>query len=146
VADLLLDLLALYFIAASGWTIYVAARFIEVAMIRPHMEALTASTYVKIGIAVGTVLGALLGLNGASVVAGGPRVIPQPVGLLLLAIAIGAPSISVIPMLRLLRRWAARGDVPPRAHARDSEPKVHYHRRASDLLDGPPPEPPADMP
>lgn len=118
------ELLAVVFTLAALSTMYVAFRFVDAALAKPRIPILTAAAILKVGIAVGAMIGAFLGLNGLALARTGERLIPQELSLLLLAIALVAPAVTELPLLRLLRAMTAeaRRDAGTPGHRRAGDP------------------------
>lgn len=83
------------------------------------------------GILAGILLGALLGIHTIVFTRTGFRIIPQGIAALVIAAAIVAASVGVIPVYRQLQRWR-REHAKPRIHKRIGEPVLFEHRRATD--------------
>ncbi len=124
------------YVVFAGIDLYVAYRLVPPAMIRPHVAVLSGAAIGAITVAVGGVIGALLGINGIVIAATGEHLLPPELGLLLLVVALGAPSIGMLYFLVLIRLWdrtRAQGHV----HHRGGEEAPHLHRRSTDPQDGP---------
>lgn len=132
-SDALLLFLALLYIVFGCIDVYVVAQLWAPTRRKPRIDALTASTIVIGCVAIGGVLGALLGFSGVWRQATGQPLVPPEVSLIALVFALGIPSAGVVNYLRQLRKWgtphAARA---LHAHARGSDHTVHFHRRTSD--------------
>lgn len=129
-------------LAFAAVDLYVTYRFAVAASVRPRIAALT-------GVAVSaacTTLEALLvvavALNQVYfVVTGGDRVLPVQVATLLLTLAVMAPSLGKLYLLRLIVQWDRSSKYAAHVHTRASDAPTaqpKFHRRHDD----PPPDAP----
>lgn len=137
--DFLLDLLGVAYISFALIDLYVFLRIFRPARVKPPIDALTASAVVVGTILVGGLIGGLLGLNAVILNLSDQqiRLVPTPLSLILLVVALGAPSVGCLFMLRQLRRWRSGAALHLHARGTDRGTSLHQHRRATDAPDGP---------
>lgn len=124
--------LAALFVVFASVNLWVTKRLIAAAVVRPHIDSLTATSVVSTAITVASVIGAVLGLNGIAAIKGTPF-IPQPWGFVLLLVALAGPSAANVYMLRAIRRWDGHAKAPPPVlHMRGGDQEPTPHRRAED--------------
>lgn len=105
--DAVLTVVAIVLIVAVPFDWYVAARFIAAAAVRPHYRVLTLAALRSGAIAIAATLAGILGLQSIYFqVSGGDRLIPAPVGIILLAVALIVISLPNVYALR----WLASDD------------------------------------
>lgn len=122
--------LGILYLALAAMDILIARRLVRAERIKPQIEALTAMALIVVAVACGAAIGALLGFNGISRYLDGVVIIPSPLSLVLLAIALGLPSLACVYLFRLVRRWE-REAKELHIHSRDGE-LPHPHRRKDD--------------
>jgi hypothetical protein len=132
VDDLVLDVLATLYITFAAIDAYVFYRLYRPARVKPHIDALTATMIVSGTITVGGIIGAVLGLSSIWRHLTGFALLPTPVTLILLVVALGAPSAGSVYMWRQLRKWSSASSKALFVHARATDHAPHLHRRATD--------------
>lgn len=81
---------------------YVAWRFIQAAVERPHIPVLTLAAARSVAIAVAASIGALLGVQSIVLATTGIRLLPTPIPTVLLAVALVIISVPNVYALRQL--------------------------------------------
>lgn len=136
-SDALLDFLAALYIAFAAIDLFVDWRMVPAAREEPHIEALTVACIQGVTVTIGGVIGALLGINAVVLNLWDVRIIDSGLSLVMLAVALGAPSAGKLFSLRAFRRWAIVAREAARAvhtHKRGRERRPRAHRRSTDVL------------
>lgn len=81
---------------------YVALRFVQAAVERPHISILTLAALRSVAIAVAASIAALLGVQSIVFVSTGVRLLPTPIPTVLIAVALVIISVPNIYALRQL--------------------------------------------
>ncbi len=102
-------------VALAVFDIRVARRVRAAAAIRPRQPFLNLVSIIVTGIAIGATVGAILGIQNVVFNVWGVRLLPPPLPLVAIYVALIAGSLSLIPLRRQIRRWET--EIPPEPEA-----------------------------
>ena len=90
-------------VIAAGFDWYVARAYVSAAIQKPHIANLTAGAWVRVGIATGATISAVLGVVSLWFFLTGQRILPQPWGTVFLYATTIVPSLTNVSSLKALR-------------------------------------------
>jgi hypothetical protein len=125
-SDALLAVLAAVLIATPIVTIYVARYFVKASLPSPRDHFLDAVTWALVGIAISSVMSAILGIHAYGVTFGDFELLPRGTGVFVIAAALFVVTAFEIPIFRWLRR-----------EVREAAVRRQQRRRATDVEDRP---------